>query len=206
MGSEYISRSRFSTGPTPCTGWGRKTSSGRTRLSFGLDRHLRTENIQLQVFTGQAGWWCPPQFRRVPPWRRTFGKAARSCRTKSESQKIFIFSNVMHIATNMFGWTCLLPVPADVLLRHWRVEQEVCVVKEGRDRRWAPALWFLITQNDRNPYQSPLVEGNSGGTVDIRPGEECLFETLPKKLPTIANWVLRTWQKAGKWVRSRCQV
>ena len=45
MGSEYISRSRFSTGPTPCTGWGRKTSSGRTRLSFGLDRHLRTENI-----------------------------------------------------------------------------------------------------------------------------------------------------------------
>ena len=43
MGSEYISRSRFSTGPTPCTGWGRKTSSGRTRLSFGLDRHLRTE-------------------------------------------------------------------------------------------------------------------------------------------------------------------
>ena len=113
MGSEYISRSRFSTGPTPCTGWGRKTSSGRTRLSFGLDRHLRTENIQLQVFTGRAGWWCPPQFQRVPPWRRTFGKAARSCRTKSESQKIIIFSNVMQITTNMDQYIWLdLPSPS----------------------------------------------------------------------------------------------
>ena len=109
MGSEYISRSRFSTGPTPCTGWGRKTSSGRTRLSFGLDRHLRTENIHF--FTGRAGWWCPPQFRRVPPWRRTFGKAARSCRTKSESQKIF--SNVMQITTNMDQYIWLdLPSPS----------------------------------------------------------------------------------------------
>ena len=100
---------------------------------------------------------------------------------------------------NIFGWTCLLPVPADVLLRHRRVEQEVCVLKEGRDRRRAPALWFLVIgQNDRNPYQSPLVEGNSGGTVDIRPGEECLFETLPKKVANNCQLSFENLAKSGK--------
>merc|ERR1719178_129766 len=81
----------------------------------------------------------------------------------------------------------LLPVPADVLLRHWRVEQEVCVVKEGRDRRRAPA-------------QSPLVEGNSGGTVDIRSGKkrESGFKTVARSnvpdnigdLGRVPGWLL----------------
>ena len=39
-----------------------------------------------------------------------------------------------------FGWTCLLPVPANVLLGHGRVQQEVCIFKEGWDGGGAAAL------------------------------------------------------------------
>ena len=73
-----------------------------------------------------------------------------------------------------FDWTCLLPVPANVLLGHGRVKQKVCVFKEGWDGRGASALelFVIVPWNHLNPYQSPLVQRDSRCSVDIRSGKE----------------------------------
>ena len=85
--------------PTLCTGWGWRLSSARARLGFGPGRHKRTKhtkNTLIKVFTGPEGWWCPPQSRRAPPWKRTDGKVARSCRTKS-GKKINVIEPTMPV-------------------------------------------------------------------------------------------------------------
>ena len=101
-----------------------------------------------------------------------------------------------------FDWTCLLPVPANVLLGHGRVKQKVCVFKEGWDGRGASALelFVIVPWNHLNPYQSPLVQGDSRCSVDIRSGKEwSLWDIL-------MLWRLTTWQKVGKLAQSHCQA
>ena len=99
------------------------------------------------------------------------------------------------------GWNYLLPVPTDVLLWHGRVKQQVCIFKEGWDGGGAAALWlFVIPQNHLNPYQSPLVQGDSRCSVDIRSVEEWYVSDI------LMLWGLSTWQKVGRWAQSHCQV
>jgi len=80
----------------------------------------------------------------------------------------------------------LLPVPANVLLGHGRVKQKVCVFKEGWYGRGASA-------------QSPLVQGDSRCSVDIRSGKQ--WESWLKAIarPHMANHI-SNFSRIPRWL------
>ena len=157
---------------------------------------------------------------------RTVGTAVRSCQTRSaekvivlagwiEVAKFFLwlrwchcciqFETSLPIIVLQFVSTCLLPVPTDVFLRHGRVEKEVGVLEESRDRGGTPALQRCFGQvllRERyflKTHQSPLVKGNSSCSVHVGSEKDSFHIHV-----ILSN--AYTLQKVGRSAQSRCPV
>ena len=157
---------------------------------------------------------------------RTVGTAVRSCQTRSaekvivlagwiEVAKFFLwlrwchsciqFERSLPIIVLQFVSTCLLPVPTDVFLRHGRVEKEVGVLEESRDRGGTPALQRCFGQvllRERyflKTHQSPLVKGNSSCSVHVGSEKDSFHIHV-----ILSNAC--TLQKVGRSAQSRCPV
>ena len=157
---------------------------------------------------------------------RTVGRAVRSCQTRSE-EKVIVRAGWIEVA-KFFLWlrwchsciqfetslptivlqfvsTCLLPVPTDVFLRHGRVEKEVGVLEESRDRGGTPALQRCFGQvllRERyflKTHQSPLVKGNSSCSVHVGSEKDSFHIQV-----ILSN--AYTLQKVGRSAQSRCPV
>ena len=157
---------------------------------------------------------------------RTVGRAVRSCQTRSEEKVIVLagwiqvakfflwlrwchsciqFETTLPIIVLQFASTCLLPVPTDVFLRHGRVEKEVGVLEESRDRGGTPALQRCFGQvllRERyflKTHQSPLVKGNSSCSVHVGSEKDSFHIQV-----ILSN--AYTLQKVGRSAQSRCPV
>ena len=70
-----------------------------------------------------------------------------------------------------------------------------------RERDSGSVIVCYRTESNLNPYQSPLVQGDSRCSVDIGSGFKRIIWLSDAKFEGLS-----TWQRVGRWARSHCQV